>query len=184
MVIATMITRSRKTGRHSSGANAGSLPGERPAGLWHQAPHAAGSSGGWSSLYAVLVLTMLFMLQGCETGTEPQINGEGNGDPDLPSENVSFTDHVSPILQNNCVQCHGSNGESGIDLRTYDSVMESTSAQYGSEIVIPGDAENSPLYDKLQPNPEHGDRMPQGGSLDEDKIQAIGTWIDEGAEDN
>lgn len=93
---------------------------------------------------------------------------------------VDYSDEIQPIFDANCTNCHGS--QSGVTLSSYDAVMNSVGSQYGTEIVVPGEPDNSPLVDKIEPEPEFGDRMPQGGPfLSDDEINLIRTWISEGA---
>lgn len=93
---------------------------------------------------------------------------------------VDYEDDIQPIFDQSCVSCHSSS--SGIDFSNYQAVMESVSDQYGSEIVIPGEPDESPLVDKIEPTPQQGSRMPQGGPyLSSDEIDLIRTWIAEGA---
>ena len=55
----------------------------------------------------------------------------------------------------------------------------------GFKRVAPGDAADSYLYMKLAGDPRIvGDRMPFGGVLTADEIEAVRAWIDAGALDN
>lgn len=92
---------------------------------------------------------------------------------------VDYEADIQPIFDQSCTSCHGSS--SGVTLTSYDAVMNSVGSQYGTEIVVPGEPDESPLVDKIEPDPEIGSRMPQGGSLSDDEIELIRTWIQEGA---
>lgn len=93
---------------------------------------------------------------------------------------VDYEEEIQPIFNQNCTSCHGSN--SGVNLSSYDEVMNSVGNQYGTEIVVPNEPDESPLVDKIEPNPQFGVRMPQGGpSLSDEQISLIRTWIEEGA---
>lgn len=93
---------------------------------------------------------------------------------------VDYEDEIQPIFNANCTSCHG--GNSGVTLTSYSAVMNSVGDQYGTEIVVPGEPDESPLVDKIEPNPQFGSRMPQtGSSLSDDDIALIRTWIEEGA---
>ncbi len=92
---------------------------------------------------------------------------------------VDYQQDIQPIFNARCVSCHG--GTSGVFLQNYDAVMNSVGNQYQQNIVIPEEPEESPLYDKLLPNPEFGNRMPTGGSLTDEQIALIYDWIKEGA---
>ena len=60
---------------------------------------------------------------------------------------VSFANDVQPILNTDCVECHGGVAEgaatSGVDLSDYDGVMQGTN--FGP-IVVAGSSASSVLY--------------------------------------
>jgi mono/diheme cytochrome c family protein len=95
-----------------------------------------------------------------------------------PSE-VSFSADVMPIFEAHCISCHGSFG--GWDASSYASVMESGN---NAPVVIPSDAENSLLVQKMLGQQSIGSYMPPGGLLPIDEIQVVIDWIDSGALDN
>lgn len=66
-------------------------------------------------------------------------------------------------------------------MSSYDAVMSSVGFQYQTNIVVPNEPENSPMVDKLGPNPQFGVQMPQGGSLPDSDVELIVQWIEEGA---
>ena len=104
-----------------------------------------------------------------------------------PVEDISFADQVQVIFNQSCggAGCHVSSSQSGVNLSTYDDVMNSVGEQYNREIVDPGNPDESPLVDKIEPAPEHGQRMPfDRDPLSEQQIRVIRTWIEEGALDN
>ncbi len=93
--------------------------------------------------------------------------------------------NVQMIFNQNCGNCHIGARESGVRLDSYDNVINSVGDQYGIEVVQPGDADGSPLIDKIEPNPQFGSRMPENGSyLSSDRIDQIREWINQGAENN
>lgn len=96
---------------------------------------------------------------------------------------VDYTDSIQSIFNSNCTSCHGSGGLNGVSLVNYEAVMNSTGFQYGIKIVVPEEPDESPLVDKIEPDPQHGDRMPQDGPpyLTEEEIELIRQWISEGA---
>lgn len=95
---------------------------------------------------------------------------------------VDYGDSIQPIFTARCNSCH-SMGQNTFNSSSYAAVMASTSAanKYNTKHVIPNDANGSPLVDKIEPNPDHGTRMPQGGTLSADEINLIRQWISEGA---
>ncbi len=104
-------------------------------------------------------------------------------EPEEIDREVSFANDVQPIFTAQCNSCHG-NGQNGFNSGSYSGVMNSNSPNYGGPIVIPGDPENSPLIDKLEPNPQFGSRMPVGGALSSAQIATIREWIEQGALNN
>jgi len=108
---------------------------------------------------------------------------------------VSFATDVKPILDNKCTRCHTDSGEgemaSGFAVDDYASVMKGT--KFG-QVVVPGSAESSALYqvvtEKVAPEihmpPHHQESLAEGRGtpLTKDEIDAIGTWIDQGAKNN
>jgi hypothetical protein len=86
--------------------------------------------------------------------------------------------------------CHGPPApEQGMNLSAgntfaYTVGVDSTELS-GFKRVAPGDAADSYLYMKLAGDPRIvGDRMPFGGVLTAEEIEAVGAWIDAGALDN
>ncbi len=85
---------------------------------------------------------------------------------------ISCHDDIQPIFNANCIVCHG--GNSGVTLSSYESVMNSVWVQYNMNIVVAGEPDQSPIVDKIGPNPTYGQRMPEGGPfLDDDEINLI-----------
>lgn len=96
-----------------------------------------------------------------------------------PAESeISFAANVMPILENRCVNCHGSDG--GWDGSSYELVM--TTGDH-SPVVIPGDVENSLLAQKLVGTHEEGEIMPPPPlrKLNDELTQIILDWIAAGA---
>ncbi len=92
---------------------------------------------------------------------------------------VDYSTEIQPIFNSNCTGCHG--GTSGLNLRSYSELMNSNGNQYGTNLVISGNPDASGLVDKIEPNPQFGNRMPSGGQLAQSEINLIRTWIAEGA---
>lgn len=130
---------------------------------------------------------ILFSCSDNSTGTDYTPNGSGNGNGNNnggTSIGTSPTfDNVSQIFTSACGDCHTGSQESGVRLNTYDNVINSVGDQYGTNVVIPGSADTSPLIDKIaSSNPTSGVRMPEGGPyLSNERINQIRTWINNGA---
>lgn len=88
----------------------------------------------------------------------------------------SFASDVMPIMQAKCVACHGSLG--GWNAASYSGIM--TSGNH-APTVIPGDAANSLLVQKLMGTQTEGLVMPPSGKLPDSEIQIIIDWINAGA---
>ncbi|MEX0890472.1 MAG: c-type cytochrome [Balneolaceae bacterium] len=137
------------------------------------------------AIYSVILVVFLFAaLTGCSDNPAAGEPEEELPEEELPSSDLSFSEHILPIFNNNCRNCHIGQAQNGVMLDSYTNVMESVGDQYKTEIVKAGSPDESPLVDKIESDPEIGGRMPQGGSLSNDQIQAIRTWIEEGAENN
>lgn len=140
---------------------------------------------------SVLTSIMAFAV-GCSSTPNPDGGGNDNGDDNEP---VSFADDIQPLLTDQCIVCHQPGGIAfleGIDqdLRegnAYDALINQPSDQDASlTLVIPGDAENSLLFQKVNStNPPVGVRMPRFlPPLTAAQIDRIRRWIDEGALEN
>ena len=87
---------------------------------------------------------------------------------------VDYNTEIQPIFNDNCGNCHLGSSSGGLNLSDYNNLMS-------SDVVIPGDHQNSELYDRItRLDSEQGD-MPPTGSLSQEQIDLIAQWIDEGA---
>jgi len=113
------------------------------------------------SLFALIALSIF--LFSCESYVEedtvaldPPVGQDEPCNPD-----VSFSSQIKPIVDNNCIRCHG--GSTSPDLRTFQGVS-SNAARVRAQVV--------------------SRRMPRGGSLTNEQIELIACWIDNGALNN
>lgn len=128
----------------------------------------------------VILCALAWGLSSCGDSSTGSNGGNGNGNGEIGPE-PTF-DNVQLIFANNCAPCHINSAQNGVRLNTYDNVMESVSSQYGANVVQPGDADSSPLVDKIESEPQFGERMPQGGPyLSSQRINQIREWINNGA---
>ena len=88
---------------------------------------------------------------------------------------VDYQSQIQPIFDSNCGNCHLGNSSGGLNLSTYNNLMEGSD---DGAVVIPGNHEQSILWDEIN----SGD-MPQGNNpeLSDEEIDLIALWIDEGA---
>ncbi|MFH5832369.1 hypothetical protein [Halalkalibaculum sp. DA384] len=157
------------------------LSTDRPG--WRQ------QQAGW---FLTLICTISLLLAGCGdsstgvngggNGNGNGGNGNGNGSSEIGTE-PTF-DNIQQIFGQSCgdSNCHIGGQQSGVQLDSYQNVTGSEGDQYGELVVQANDAAGSPLVDKIEPNPDHGVRMPQGGPyLSDERINQIRTWINNGA---
>jgi hypothetical protein len=110
-------------------------------------------------------------------------NGNGNGNNSLPPcdpDTVYFEQDILPIFSANCTMsgCHNSNNPAdGIDLSSYAAVMS-------SNIVKPGQASNSDLFEAItETDPNKIMPRPPMSALPPAQINLIKNWINQGALD-
>jgi len=133
---------------------------------------------------APILLMMLFtiLFTACSDSTS-SVDDNNNGSDEIGTEPV-FS-NIQQIFSQNCSTCHIRDRTSGVRLNTYENAIESVGDQYGRNVIQPGDADGSPLVDKIEPDPQFGQRMPRGGPfLSQKRIKQIKDWIDDGAENN
>ena len=106
------------------------------------------------------------------------VGSAGGAVASAQTASVSFTDHIRPIFERTCWNCHGSvSQQSDLDLRTRETAIEGGTR---GPALVPGRAEESRLYRVLAGLDDP--RMPMGGdTLTETEIAAVRTWIDDGA---
>lgn len=105
--------------------------------------------------FLILILSVFFA--SCLTNVEEEIIEE----PDACAD-ITFAVSVKPIIDANCIGCHGSGGNSP-NLTSYSLI--SASANSVKDAVA-------------------SRRMPQNGSLTQEEIDAIVCWVEGGALDN
>ncbi|WP_298224391.1 hypothetical protein [Flavobacterium sp.] len=104
-----------------------------------------------------LALTALLMA-GCSSNSPDDLEGE------IPA-NVTYTEHVRPIIESNCLSCHGEPQQNSapMALTDYDKVKEYVS--------------NGKLLDRISRAQGAEGMMPNGGTrLPQTKIDIIAKW--------
>ncbi|MDP6535503.1 MAG: DUF1553 domain-containing protein [Gammaproteobacteria bacterium] len=98
---------------------------------------------------------------------------------DQVSSGAEFFSHkIRPIMERTCWNCHSDQIQSsGLDLSSRDAAL--TGGSRGPAIV-PGNADESRLFRQI--SGLEGPSMPLGVPLSEDEIEAVRTWINDGAE--
>ena len=88
---------------------------------------------------------------------------------------VDYESEIQPIFNSNCGNCHLGNSSGGVNLADYQNTIN-------SDILTPGDASSSSLYDRItRDNSEAGDMPPGNAELSSEEISLIELWINEGA---
>ena len=92
-----------------------------------------------------------------------------------------YAKHIHPILDGNCVGCHGeSQAKGGLRMDSYELLMKG--GQDGP-VIVAGSAVKSVLFQRITLPPDHKQYMPAEGKppLKAEEIAWIKAWIDEGA---
>ncbi|RCR68088.1 DUF1553 domain-containing protein [Larkinella punicea] len=96
-------------------------------------------------------------------------------------ERVDFNTQVKPLLNKNCIACHGGVKKAGgfSVLFRHEAVAPTKS---GKPAIVPGDADASEMIRRLTLT-DHDDRMPlDAPPLKPEEIETLRNWIDQGAE--
>ncbi len=92
------------------------------------------------------------------------------------TENMSFSNDVWPLINNNCMACHSGNApEGGILLDNYNNVKASAEIETGNYGSLYGTISHA---SGNSPMPKNADK------LSDCNISKIKAWIDQGALDN
>lgn len=98
---------------------------------------------------------------------------------------VSFKEDVMPVFQKKCLNCHNTEDESpsGLFLDSFAELMKGESKH--GPVIKTKKGEESVLIMKLRGTATFGKQMPRGKKpLDDETIELISTWIDQGAKNN
>ncbi len=110
--------------------------------------------------------------------TEPKVTG-GGAAASSPSAAVAlFTNHVRPILQAQCLACHGGKfKQAGLSLATREALLKGSD---NGPVLVPGKADASLLVKKIRH--EHEPGMPfKKEKLPDNVIAQIVDWVNAGA---
>ena len=103
---------------------------------------------------------------------------------DATKASVQYGRDIRPILSDRCFHCHGPDDEARQASLRLDSFESATKSQARRQAIVPGDAENSLLWQRIaSTNPDLRMPPPDSGKhrLDEHEIELIRQWIDSGA---
>jgi mono/diheme cytochrome c family protein len=94
-------------------------------------------------------------------------------------EAVDYARQIKPILQARCYACHGVlKQKAGLRLDTASLAIHGGE---GGAAIVPGDAESSPLLDRVAAGDEPGRMPPEGEPLKPAEVESIRSWIAGGA---
>lgn len=94
-----------------------------------------------------------------------------------PGEKITFDDHIYPILENKCVNCHNPDeSKGGLDLSSYGAVLTGGS---GGKIVEPENPSGSRLY-SLMAHTEEPFMPPEKPKAPDAELEVIAKWINGG----
>ena len=104
--------------------------------------------------------------------------------PKVPKE-ISYSKEVAPILDKFCATCHNEDEDhpSQLFMDSYESLMKG--GKHG-QAVKPGNSKESLLFQKMDPEPPFGKKMPPSKKLipTNEQVEVLRQWIDQGAKKN
>ena len=92
-----------------------------------------------------------------------------------PSQGISYTNDVRPILETRCARCHmGTFTSADLHIDSYEKLMAGSD---NGPVIIPGNANESLLVQKIL----NGEMPKRGPKLTPAEVQIIIDWINAGA---
>src|SRR3954471_15160441 len=102
----------------------------------------------------------------------------------IAQENVTFNEHIRPILADNCFACHGVDASHRKAKLRLDTAAGATADRDGVRAIVPGDLEKSELWQRIT-SPHEDEVMPPPEShktpLKPERRELIKKWIQQGA---
>src|ERR1044072_272459 len=99
-------------------------------------------------------------------------------------EKVTYNEHIRPILADNCFACHGADYVKQKAKRRLDSAAAATAERNGIRAIVPGNLENSELWQRIT-STDTDFLMPPEEShkalLKPEQRELIKRWIQQGA---
>jgi hypothetical protein len=89
-----------------------------------------------------------------------------------------FEMRVRPVLAKNCFACHTASKMGGLEMRSRESLLKGGAS---GPSIVPGDPDNSLLLRAVRHQHDRI-KMPPQGTLTEDEIATLATWVKSGAE--
>ena len=123
-------------------------------------------------LKVIFIISVSLFIFSCENNVEEEMisleetsndnNGNGDGNGNQSDNNITFSGTIQPIINGNCLACHG-NGGNFPNLTSFSNISRNAGSIKSAVVSR---------------------RMPQGGSLSQTDIDAIASWVDAGAPNN
>ena len=100
---------------------------------------------------------------------------------DLPvGDEVDFADHIKPILEARCLQCH--NKRSMPERISFESREQAFAVGKHGRAIIPGDPDNSRMVNFINAPRDTAEAMPKvGHEISAEEAETIREWIAAGA---
>ncbi|MGK7397862.1 MAG: DUF1553 domain-containing protein [Candidatus Cyclobacteriaceae bacterium M3_2C_046] len=96
-------------------------------------------------------------------------------------DQISFNQDIRPILNDNCLACHGGvKKESGFSLLFEEEAFSPNES--GKVAIIPGKPAESELYKRINHHDPELRMPPQSDPLDPEQVELIRNWIRQGAQ--
>lgn len=119
------------------------------------------------------VASVVFGLLGIAVGATPT-----SAQAQAPGQPVTFTDHIRPIMERSCWNCHGEAAQlSQLDLSSREGALAGGTK---GPAIVPGRADDSRLF-KMVAGLDQPPMPMSGDPLSDAEIAAVRTWIDDGA---
>jgi mono/diheme cytochrome c family protein len=114
---------------------------------------------------------------GVTTGGEPATTDTAPA-VSIDLTNVNYQEHVLPIFEQHCAECHGAEDpEEGLELTRYRTAIVGS---MNGPVIEPGDPDNSYLVELIA----SGEMPKRGDPLSPEEIEIIIAWIEAGAPEN
>ncbi len=92
---------------------------------------------------------------------------------------VQFHRDVLPILEKNCLSCHGAKPKGGLRLDSLSAALKGGDSEDAG--IVAGHPEKSPFIQRLNPKNAEDVMPPKGDRLTSAQIETLSRWVKEGA---
>ncbi|GJM28532.1 MAG: hypothetical protein DHS20C17_11670 [Cyclobacteriaceae bacterium] len=102
-----------------------------------------------------------------------------------PAELLVFQDLIMPIIEDKCQSCHNQyKTKGGLIMTSFSSLMKGGDSE--KPMLVPSQPADSELFHRITLPDDHDDKMPppEKKQLNQEEVDLIKWWIDQGADDN